>query len=481
MNASPATMRISAKTLAERTGGNWSSQRPSVDLTSIEIDSRRCVEGSLFVALPGAHADGHDFIAAAADKGAAAALVSRPADDAGLPLLVVDNVPGALTQLGAGGRRAHIAAGGRLVGITGSVGKTGSKEMLAHMLQPSGCHSSRASFNNHLGVPLTLAALPDAPVDAVQEIGMNAPGEISTLSGLAQPDIAVITRIADSHAGFFDSLDDIADAKAEIFDGLRDGGTAILNRDDDYFDRLADRARDAGAAAIISFGTSGDADFRLVGTDGNEDGMLVNAEIRGKPMAFALGMRGVHWAMNAMAMLAVCECLGHNVAGAAGRLASFANLPGRGAISSGKFDGTAITLIDDSYNAGPASMKAAFASLHATPPQIMVLSEMLELGDGSADAHAALAPGIMSLRPRVIITIGTEMSRMAAALPCAAIHEPAADAEEATASLRAHLHNGDTVFIKGSNGSGAWRVAATLIEALHSSGAPDAGETHDAA
>ena len=126
-------------------------------------------------------------------------------------------------------------------------------------------------------------------------------------------------------------------------------------------------------------------------------------------------------------------------------------------------------------------MKAAFASLHATPPQIIVLSEMLELGDGSADAHAALAPGIMSLRPRVIITIGTEMSRMAAALPCAAIHEPAADAEEATASLRAHLHNGDTVFIKGSNGSGAWRVAATLIEALHSSGAPDAGETHDAA
>ena len=192
-------------------------------------------------------------------------------------------------------------------------------------------------------------------------------------------------------------------------------------------------------------------------------------------------MHGAHWAINAMAMLAVCDSFGHDAAIAAERLASFTNLPGRGAVSSGTFDGTAITLIDDSYNAGPASMKAAFASLAANPPQIMVLSEMLELGDGSASAHTALAPGIMSLRPRVVITIGTEMSRMAAALPCTAVHEPAADAEAATDRLRAHLRDGDTVFIKGSNGSGAWRVAAALIEALRDGGASDEGETHDAA
>ena len=479
MNAT--SMRIDAETLASRAGGNWAGPAVGGDVTSIEIDSRRCVEGSLFVALPGAQADGHDFISAAADRGAAAALVSRPANDADLPMLVVDDVQHALTGLGAGGRKAHIAAGGRLAAITGSVGKTGSKEMLAHLLQPGGCHASRASFNNHLGVPLTLAALPDTPVDAVQEIGMNAPGEISALSAIAQPDIAVITRIADSHAGFFDSLDDIADAKAEIFDGLREGGTAILNRNDVYFDLLAARAHDAGAGRIISFGTAESSDFRLVSAERQIEGMQVNAQVRGTSLSFGLGMHGTHWATNALAMLAVCDSLGHDVAATAGRLASFANLPGRGAVSSGKFDGTAITLIDDSYNAGPASMKAAFASLAANPPQIMVLSEMLELGDGSAKAHTALAPGIMSLRPRVVITIGAEMSRMAAELPCISDHEPVADAEAATDRLRAHLRDGDIVFIKGSNGSGAWRVAATLIKALHDGDASDTGETHDAA
>ena len=225
---SAISMRIDADTLAQRAGGSWAGPAVANHVTSIEIDSRRCGKGSLFVALPGAQADGHDFISAAADLGAAAALVSRPANDTDLPMLVVDDVQHALTGLGASGREAHIAAGGRLAAITGSVGKTGSKEMLAHLLQPGGCHASRASFNNHLGVPLTLAALPETPVDAVQEIGMNAPGEISALSAIARPDIAVITRIADSHAGFFDSLDDIADAKAEIFDGLRDGGTCLL-------------------------------------------------------------------------------------------------------------------------------------------------------------------------------------------------------------------------------------------------------------
>ena len=475
------SMRIDADTLAQRAGGRWAGHAVANHVTSIEIDSRRCGEGSLFVALPGAQADGHDFISAAAELGAAAALVSSPANDTDLPMLVVDDVQRALTGLGAGGREAHIAAGGRLAAITGSVGKTGSKEMLAHMLQPGGCHASRASFNNHLGVPLTLATLPETPVVAVQEIGMNATGEISALSAIAQPDIAVITRIADSHAGFFDSLDDIADAKAEIFDGLRTGGTAILNRNDAYFERLAARARGAGAAKIISFGTNNNADFRFVSAEQQIDGMRVNAKVGGTSLRFGLGMNGTHWAINAMAMLAVCDSLGHDTAIAAKRLASFTNLPGRGAFSSGKFDGTAITLIDDSYNAGPASMKAAFASLTVNPPQIMVLSEMLELGDGSAAAHTALAPGILSLRPRVVITIGTEMSRMAAALPCSAVHEPVVDAEAATDRLRAHLRDGDSVFIKGSKGSGAWQVAATLIEALRDGSASDAGETHDAA
>jgi UDP-N-acetylmuramyl tripeptide synthase len=225
MSAATPSMLIDAAELARRVEGTWLTPPGEVTVTAVEIDSRLCAPGTLFVALPGQNADGHDYITAASANGAAAALASR---DPGTlphsitcPLLRVDDVEAALARLGAFGRAAHRLAGGHLVAITGSVGKTGSKEMLAHMLRRlGGCHANRASFNNHLGVPLTLAALPDAPLAAVQEIGMNAPGEIRTLSALAQPDIAVITRIADSHAGFFDSLDDIAAAKAEIFDGL---------------------------------------------------------------------------------------------------------------------------------------------------------------------------------------------------------------------------------------------------------------------
>ena len=481
MTGSHPTMNLDATMLADHTAGSWVSTPGPLQVTSVEIDSRRCTQGSLFVALPGAQADGHDFVASAASKGAVAALVSRPIENAALPLLLVDDVEAALTRLGGCRRDAHLAAGGQLVGITGSVGKTGSKEMLAHLLQATGCHASRASFNNHLGVPLTLAALPAAPLDAIQEIGMNAPGEISVLSGLARPDIAVITRIADSHAGFFDSLDQIADAKAEIFDGLRPGGTAILNRDDVYFDRLAAHAHAAGAGTIIGFGTDDQADVRLLGLESTQDGLVVQCSLHGTEFTFTLGMRGAHWAMNAMAMLAAVSCLGHDAIAAAQNLGSFTNLAGRGATLFGVFADAEITLVDDSYNAGPASMKAAFASLATMPPQVMVLSDMLELGDGSAAAHAALAPGITSLRPRVVITLGAEMSRMAAALPCTTLHCVAATPEDAVNELRGQLRDGDTVFVKGSNGSGAWRVAAAMIESLHASMPPEAGETYNAA
>jgi len=482
MSARP-TMSLDARTLAARCGGTWVTDPAALIASSIEIDSRVCVEGSLFAALPGDHADGHDYLHAAAANGAVAALVERAEDPAPLPLLLVDDVQQALNRLGAAGRDAHAAAGGQLVGITGSVGKTGSKEMLAHLLETAGgCHASRASFNNHLGVPLTLAALPAAPIPAVQEIGMNAPGEITALSSLARPDIAIITRIADSHAGFFDSLDAIAAAKAEIFDGLAPGGIAILNRDDTFFEMLADYAATAGAGRLITFGTDAAADVRLCGTSRIADGMTITAEASGTSLSFTLGMRGAHWAMNAMGVLAAISALGLDVESAAGYLHEFRDLPGRGAVSSGHFAGADITLIDDSYNAGPASMTAAFASLATTPPQVMVLSDMLELGDATAAAHAALAPQITALRPRLLVTIGDEMSRMADALACATRHKAADSAEDATRLLRDHIRNGDTIFIKGSNGSGAWRVAADLNRAMRAtSSRSTVGETTDAA
>ena len=336
MTAPCPIMMLDAAALAARTSGAWVAPPDAVSATSVEIDSRRCRDGSLFLALPGTQVDGHDYIDAAAANGAVAAMVSRRVENAPLPLLLVDDVEAGLARLGAAGREAHAAAGGRLVGITGSVGKTGSKEMLARLLAPTGCHASRASFNNHLGVPLTLAALPATPVDAIQEMGMNAPGEISTLSRLARPDIAVITRIADSHAGFFDSLDAIAAAKAEIFDGLAPGGSAILNRDDDFFDMLADRADKAGAGRLISFGTHAAADIRLCDTSRSETGMTVTAQTGGTTLSFTIGMRGAHWAMNAMAVLAAISALRLDVEEAAHNLHDFNDLPGRGAVSKGR-------------------------------------------------------------------------------------------------------------------------------------------------
>ena len=473
---------LDAEQLAMRAGGSWHGDRPVTGrISTIEVDSRKSDPGSLFVALPGASADGHDFIAAAAGTGAAAALVAHPDPACNLPQLVVPDVKPALDRLGIAGRTAHRAAGGRLAGITGSVGKTGSKEMLAHLLHRvvapaensagnsagngAGCVASRASFNNHLGVPMTLAMLPDAPLPAIQEMGMNAPGEISQLSQMARPDVAVITCIADSHAGFFDSLADIAAAKGEIFDGMASGGTAILNRDDAFFDALAAQARAAGITDIVTFGSHEEADYRLKDITPTASGQKLSASLRGTDLQSVLGMRNAHWAHNAMAVLAAVDALGFDAVRAADELHDFNDLPGRGAQTNGRLGNCQITLIDDSYNAGPRSMHAALVGLHSIAPQILVLSDMLELGEGSAAAHTMLAPPILALRPRIIITIGPDMSRMAADLPClAALHVAAATPEEAITSLHDLARNGDTIFIKGSLGSGSWRVAKSVLD-----------------
>ena len=231
-------------------------------ISGIEIDSRNCKSGDLFVALAGDRQDGHDFITKAADAGAAACLVSRPNADASIAQIIVDDPLGALARLGRAGRDRFA---GKMVGITGSVGKTGCKDMLAHALTAFGkTHASQRSFNNHIGVPITLATLAADCDFAVQEMGMNAAGEIAALTALARPDIALITRIASTHGGFFDSLDDIAKAKAEIFEGLNAAGTAILNIDDPFYDQLASAATKADAARIISFGRKTDAEFCLL-------------------------------------------------------------------------------------------------------------------------------------------------------------------------------------------------------------------------
>jgi len=486
---------ILARTGGQITGASPDDNRANFTITDITIDSRQCKKGSLFIALPGSNADGHDYVTAAAQNGASAVLIAHPIADADIantdcvPILVDDTVQ-ALDDLAVMGRIMHQQHGGRLIGVTGSVGKTGSKEMLAHILaRMGGCHASKASFNNHVGVPLTLAALPeDVPV-AIQEMGMNAAGEIANLSLMASPDIALITRIAESHSGFFNSLGDIAVAKAEIFDGMCGLGIAVLNRDDAFFDELSRRARLAGATRIITFGRSDEADFCLLSCaapappTAMPTAMQISANCMGEPLAFTLDMAAPHWAMNALGVLAVVEALGLDVAMAAMHLADFTDLPGRGARHHGQFNNLPITLIDDSYNAGPASMAAAMDGLLSNPPQVMVLSDMLELGQNAGPAHDALIPAITALGPRVLIGLGAEMARMQTALASApqnieCLH--AKDAKAALAMLGTVVQADDTLFIKGSNGSGAHLVANGVIAGLNATSQTTGGASHAA-
>ncbi|MGA0911572.1 MAG: UDP-N-acetylmuramoyl-tripeptide--D-alanyl-D-alanine ligase [Candidatus Puniceispirillaceae bacterium] len=452
-------------------------------ILGIEIDSRNCQAGDLFVALDGTQNDGHEFIGDAAKAGAAACLVSRPNKDVPIAQIIVEDPLAGLARLGDAGRARFT---GQMIGITGSVGKTGSKDMLAHAVAAFGkTHANQRSFNNHIGVPLTLASLPADADFAVQEMGMNAAGEIASLTKLARPDIALITRIASTHGGFFESLDDIAKAKAEIFQGLAVSGTAILNLDDPFYPVLGDAARTAGAARIITFGRNDDAEFCLLEARQHDRGMSVHAEIAGHELRFEMAMHGIHWAQNALGVLASVDALGLCVETAAARLASCPTPKGRGGRQSGLYHGCNITLIDDSYNASPASMMAAFASMSTTPPTIMILSEMRELGGATAAEHAALMPQINALAPRLVIALGSAMHGALDLLEDSIAAIAAADIADAVKSLDDAVEDGDIIFIKGSLGSGSWRVRDAISASLDpatSSGTPtkNGGNSHAA-
>ena len=431
----------------------------------ITIDSRMCRKGSLFVALPGAQVDGHSFLAKAAHADASAALVSRPDSSVELAQIMVPDCLAALTDLASAGRERFKGA---MVAITGSVGKTGTKEMLAHILRAYGpSHANEGNFNNHIGLPISLAALPKDSQFAIQEIGMNHAGEIAKLTRIAHPDIAMITRIAAAHSGHFDSIDAIADAKAEIFEGM-DGGTAVLNIDDPFFEHLSRAAKAAGISRIITFGSHGDAEFCLLSARQETENMIIEADLSGFPANFRLGMSGHHWAMNAMGVLACVHALGEDPVAASDHLASFGDIAGRGARHNGKFNGCNISIIDDSYNASPASMSAALEPFltGARHTDIMVLSDMLELGTYSASAHDDIARMIAKIMPRHVIAIGAAFTETFAktAPPCdVIIAESPAHATDVLAQI---VRANDTIFIKGSKGSGAWRVTDALLSAM---------------
>jgi UDP-N-acetylmuramoyl-tripeptide--D-alanyl-D-alanine ligase len=423
-------------------------------VTGISIDTRTLTPGELFFAIKGERTDGHAFIEQAFAAGAALAIVSRDfRGDASGPFLRVDDTLEALNALGRAGRNRSAA---RIIAITGSVGKTGAKEMLRLMLGRLGSvHASDKSYNNHWGVPLSLARLPREAAYAVFEIGMNHSGEITPLTKMVRPHAAIITTIAPAHMQSFADVEEIAEAKAEIFQGLEPGGAAILNQDNEYFHLLAARAHEGGAGQIIGFGRSQGAEARLEGVEAGASGSAVTAALLGEPVSYRLGAPGEHLVMNSLAAIAAVKAVGGDAPRAAAALEGFGAPPGRGAQSVHEIAGGSIRLIDESYNANPVSMAAALAVLNTVGKgrKLAVLGDMLELGPQSAAMHRGLADPIAEGGVDLVFCCGPEMRALFEALPKTGRGAWAEQSAGLKDALLAALRPGDTVMIKGSLGS----------------------------
>ncbi|MGE0723358.1 MAG: UDP-N-acetylmuramoylalanyl-D-glutamyl-2,6-diaminopimelate--D-alanyl-D-alanine ligase [Alphaproteobacteria bacterium] len=435
----------------------------------VSIDSRTVGAGDLFVALSGPTFDGHDFVADALARGAAAAIVQRVpagvADDA--PLVVVDDTLAALTALGRAGRDR---TGARVVAVTGSVGKTGTKEALRLGLSVQArTAASAASLNNHWGLPLSLARVPADAAYVVQEIGMNHAGEIAALAPIARPDVAVITTIEPVHIEFFPSVEAIADAKAEIFLGMAANGTAVLNRDNPHFERLAGHARAQRIHRILDFGADARCFARLIHVDLMATCSAVTAVVAGRRFDYSIGVPGRHWVTNSLAVLAAVHALGADVGIAAAQLAKLSGLAGRGARHSVALpDGSTFTLIDESYNANPASVRAAIDVLAATRPgpggrRIAVLGDMRELGDFAPRAHLALVEPLIAGKIDLVLCCGPHMSQLHAALPAAMRGGHQSTAAELAPIAAALVRPGDVVTVKGSLGTGMAPIVKRLL------------------
>ena len=437
-------------------------------IAGVSIDSRTIAPGEAFFAIAGENRDGHEFVLAALDRGAGLAVVARERRaefPSGAPLLVVADV---LEGLAALARAARSRSAARVIGVTGSVGKTGTKEALRLALASQGAtHASAASYNNQWGVPLSLARMPQATGFGVFELGMNHAGEIAPLARLVRPHIAVITAIAPVHLEYFASLDAIADAKAEIFLGLEPDGTAVLNRDGEQYARLRRAAEAAGVRRVVSFGEHDEADARLLQASLRPDCSTVRASILGTEITYKLGAPGRHVVMNSLAVLAAAVLAGADLALAAVALASLQPPAGRGARIVLQLPAGSALLIDESYNANPASMRAALALLGQAPVgargrRIAVLGDMLELGPEGPALHHGLLQPIVDAGVDLVFCVGPLMQALWNALPAdrRGGYAPAASALEP--ELLAAIRDGDAVMIKGSLGSRMGPVAKAL-------------------
>lgn len=427
---------------------------------SVSIDSRTMEDGALFVALKGDNFDGHDFVKAALEGGASAALVDHVPEDVedNAALIVVDNTFIALQEIGRAARHRSKA---KIIAVTGSVGKTGTKEMLAAAFGALGkTHASKSSHNNHLGVPLSLANMAVDTEYGIFEIGMNHAGEIAALTQQVKPDIAIITTIEPVHIENFDSVEGIALAKAEIFESMDASGVAILNRDNNHFGALAAQAKTFGVRSIYGFGESGESDIRLTGCILAANGTRVEADVMGESVAFTLQIAGQHIAMNALSVLGAVKAAGGTVSLAAKALERVAPVSGRGnreAVHIGD-PKNPVTLIDESYNASPTSMTAAFRVLAMIDPghggrRVAILGDMLELGADGPQLHAGLSLPARMANIDLVYTCGPLMKNLHEALPANQRGAHKDNSKDMATIVPDVMIPGDVVMVKGSNGS----------------------------
>lgn len=437
-------------------------------VTGLSIDSRTIAPGDAYFSIKGDVHDGHDFVDAALKAGAALAVVERAQRDKfspDAPLLVVDDVLTALVELGIASRArldAHVIA------ITGSVGKTSTKEALRRVLEAQGpTHASASSFNNHWGVPLSLARCPSQAKFAIFEVGMNHAGEIDTLVRMIRPQVAVITTVEPVHLEFFAGIEAIADAKAEIFVGLEPGGAVVLNRDNLQFARLERSARKLGIDRIVSFGTDAKSDARLIDVALHPDLSAVHASILGHDVTYKLGMPGRHMAMNSLAVLAAASLVGADLALAALSLSQIEPAVGRGARRALEVGNGEATLIDESYNANPASMAAALNVLGsaAVGPQgrrIAVLGDMLELGPTGPELHRGLNEAVKANNVDLVYCCGPLMRNLWDALSTGKRGGYAENSASLEAQVVSAIRAGDTIMVKGSLGTKMKPIVAAL-------------------
>jgi UDP-N-acetylmuramoyl-tripeptide--D-alanyl-D-alanine ligase len=440
-------------------GSAWSA-------TGIAVDSRQVKPGDLFIALKGEQADGHAFVADAFKRGAVAAMVHEAPAGPTRPLLIVPDTMAGLMALAAHARaRSHA----RFVAVTGSVGKTGTKEALRLALSAHGnTYASAGNLNSSTGAPMSLSCLPDDAAFAVLELGMNRAGEIAPNARVARPHGAIVTTVEAVHLQFFPSVEAIADAKAEVFEGFAPGAFAVLNRDNPHFERLAAKARRHGAERIIGFGAHTLADVRLIDASLSESESTVVAEVLGRRLVYRLPVPGRHWAMNTLAVIGAVSALGLPLEPSLAALTRLSVLKGRGLRLTVQLSGGgSFELIDDSYNASPVSVAGALDILGRIAPapggrRIAILGDMRELGDAGPGLHAGLAPAVTSNHIDKVFLVGPLMRHLADTLPAGVVAGRTEASAEMAPIAAAAIRAGDVVTVKGSLGTNMAPIVAAL-------------------